>query len=144
MTSQSTYTKTGWDELERNSPVDRPASYEHPWPSNKGYDSRDYDPKLGCKHIAFCVDRIAPGESGMHHRHADAEEIHFLVSGTCQMMIDDEVIEVKELEAVRVPPEVRRSFYNHSDQDAVWLVMGAPMDEFLEEDLKSFREANGY
>lgn len=142
--SHAKYTKVGWDELPSNVPVERPAHYQHPWPSNTGYDSRDYDPRLGCEHVAFCIDRIAPGQSGMHHRHAEAEEIHVLIEGTCQMMIGDEIIEVKELEAVRVPPEVRRSFYNNTDDDAVWLVIGAPMDEFLEEDLKSFREANGY
>lgn len=143
-TTSANYTKVGWDELPDNIKVPRPATYVHPWPTDKPYVSRDYDNVLGCDHIAFCLVRIGPGQSGQHHRHAEAEEIHLLIRGKCQMLIDDEVVDAKELDAIRVPAPVNRSFHNNSDQDAWWIVMGAPMDEFREEGLGMFNAANGY
>ncbi len=143
-TVKPSYTKVGWDELPDNGKVPRPASYVHPWPTDIPYKSRDYDNVLGCEHIAFCLVRIGPGESGMHHRHAEAEEIHLLIKGNCQMMVDDEIVDAKELDAIYVGPSVDRSFSNNSDADAWWVVMGAPVDEFREEGLGAFHAANGY
>ena len=147
-TANASYTKVGWDELPNNVKVSRPGTYRHPWRTDVqtpgSYESRDYDNVLGCEHIAFCLDRIAPGQSGMHHRHAQAEEIHLLIKGSCQMMVGDEIVDAKELDAIWVPPHVDRSFFNNSDEDAWWIVMGAPVDEFREEGLEMFRAANGY
>lgn len=129
----ATYTKVNWDDLV-NASVPRPEGYEdrHPWPTNTPYVSRVYSGRLGCEHVAFTIAHLEPGQSGEHHRHREAEEMHVLLRGNCQMMIGDEIVEAKELDAIRVPPEVYRSFHNHSDKECWWLVMAAPVGEFLE------------
>lgn len=120
-----------WDDLVDAS-VPRPEGYEHPWSTNNPYVSRVYSGRLGCEHIAFSICRVGPGQSGEHHRHKRAEEIHVLLRGQCQMRIGDEIVEAEQLDAIRVPPDVYRSFHNDSGEDCWWLVMAAPVGEFLE------------
>jgi mannose-6-phosphate isomerase-like protein (cupin superfamily) len=130
-TTDASYTRAGWDDL-HNANVPRPVDYVHVWPTNQPYVSRVYSGVLGCEHFAWTIPRIGPGQSGEHHRHVEAEEIHVLLDGHCQMMLDDEVVEAKPLDAIRVPAHVYRSFHNHSDRDALWFVMAAPVHEFFD------------
>jgi mannose-6-phosphate isomerase-like protein (cupin superfamily) len=44
------------------------------------------------------------------HRHKQAEEIYVVLSGGGRMRLDDEIVDVGELDAVRVAPEVKRAF----------------------------------
>jgi mannose-6-phosphate isomerase-like protein (cupin superfamily) len=49
------------------------------------------------------------------HRHNEAEEIYVVLSGGGYMKLDDEVIELETMDAVRVAPEVTRAFEAGSD-----------------------------
>jgi mannose-6-phosphate isomerase-like protein (cupin superfamily) len=138
------WSKVSWDDLPDNAKVPRQRTYRHPWPTDVPYVSRDYDERLGCEHIAFCIDRVGPGQSGQHHRHATAEEVHVLLKGEGQMMIGNTIVEARPYDAIRVPPGVYRSFNNLGSSDAWWLVIGAPVDEFRESGLVSYFAANGY
>src|SRR5215471_3946594 len=44
------------------------------------------------------------------HRHAKAEEIYVVLSGAGRVKLDDELVELTPLDAVRVSPGVARSF----------------------------------
>ena len=44
------------------------------------------------------------------HRHREAEEIYVVLSGSGQVKLDDEFVELAPLDAVRVAPGVARSF----------------------------------
>ena len=44
------------------------------------------------------------------HRHGKAEEIYVVLSGAGQVKLDDELVELSPLDAVRVSPGVARSF----------------------------------
>jgi mannose-6-phosphate isomerase-like protein (cupin superfamily) len=44
------------------------------------------------------------------HRHGKAEEIYVVLSGSGQVKLDDELVELAPLDAVRVSPGVARSF----------------------------------
>src|SRR5213080_5165562 len=53
------------------------------------------------------------GSKGSYgHRHNTQEEIYFVISGKLQFKLDDEVVEVGPLTAVRIAPEVVRSVWN--------------------------------
>jgi mannose-6-phosphate isomerase-like protein (cupin superfamily) len=43
------------------------------------------------------------------HRHAEAEEIYVVLSGSGQVKLDDEIHEVGEMDAIRISPAVGRS-----------------------------------
>jgi mannose-6-phosphate isomerase-like protein (cupin superfamily) len=44
------------------------------------------------------------------HKHQRAEEVYVVLAGSGRVKLDDEVVELQTLDAVRVAPEVTRSF----------------------------------
>ena len=70
--------------------------------------------------------RLAPGfRIPFGHRHSEQEEIYVVIRGGGRMALDDEVIELRELDAVRVPPEVSRAIEGGPD-GIEYLAYGAP------------------
>lgn len=66
---------------------------------------------LGARQTGVSHFRLLPGKrSPFVHRHAAAEEIYVILGGTGRMKLDDEIIDVRTLDAIRVPPEVARAF----------------------------------
>ena len=54
---------------------------------------------------------VKPGRrSAIAHRHDEAEEVYVIVAGSGRMKLDDDVIEVKAMDAIRVAPSVTRAF----------------------------------
>ena len=53
--------------------------------------------------------RIKPGSEAFAHRHGEAEEIVLMLSGSGRIKLDDELIELVGLDAVRVSPGVTRA-----------------------------------
>ena len=47
---------------------------------------------------------------GFAHRHDDAEEINVVISGGGRVKLDDEVQEIRALDAIRISPKVTRQF----------------------------------
>jgi quercetin dioxygenase-like cupin family protein len=55
--------------------------------------------------------RLRPGKrSPFTHRHARAEEIYVILRGRGHVKLDDQLTEVRPLDAIRVAPEVARAF----------------------------------
>lgn len=124
-------TRASWEDLPPVRP-ERPPSYVHPWPTDDPYESRVYSGALGCKHFAFAVAQIKPGQSGTHRRYKDIEELCVLLDGRCQVMLDDVASDLKQFDAVRIPPHVARSFYNNTERDCLLVLMGAPVQEYAD------------
>jgi quercetin dioxygenase-like cupin family protein len=61
------------------------------------------------------------------HKHDEAEEVYVVIAGSGRMKLDDEIIEIAELDAIRVAPEVVRAFESGPDGIRV-LAMGARHD----------------
>src|SRR5262245_25634826 len=96
------YSRANWDDLPNNPKSPRQPDYAHPWPTDDATDvmSRDFDEALNCQHLSMVLLRMGPGQSGTHHRHATAEELHFLIDGRCQVMVEDEVFEARRFDAI--------------------------------------------
>lgn len=62
--------------------------------------------ETGVSHFRLLADKRSP----FMHRHHAAEEIYVILSGTGRVKLDDEIVEVGPLDAIRVPPEVARAF----------------------------------
>jgi mannose-6-phosphate isomerase-like protein (cupin superfamily) len=55
--------------------------------------------------------RLKPGKrTPFGHRHDDAEEVYVVLGGDGRLKLDDEIIEVGTLDAIRVAPGVTRAF----------------------------------
>jgi mannose-6-phosphate isomerase-like protein (cupin superfamily) len=73
--------------------------------------------------------RIKPGKrQGFAHRHADAEEVYVVLAGFGRMKLDDVIIAIERLDAIRVSPTVTRSFEAGPDGIEV-LACGARRDD---------------
>lgn len=135
MANEAEHTNVGWEGLPDYDMGILPD--DHPWPKRENLQLRVYSKPLRCEHMAFSIGRVGPGESVSHHRHKESEEIYVLMQGRAQIRIGDEVFEAKQFDAYRVPAHIYRSVYNHSDEECWWMFMGAPIDEYLEnEDYK--------
>jgi mannose-6-phosphate isomerase-like protein (cupin superfamily) len=81
---------------------------------------------LGLEKSGMSYQRLAPGfRVPFGHRQKEQEEFYVLVSGSGRAKLDDEIVEVKQWDAIRVPPEVMRCFEAGPDGAEV-LAVGAP------------------
>ena len=72
--------------------------------------------------------RLKPGQRNpFGHKHEDAEEVYIVIGGSGRMKLDDEIIEVETLDAIRVSPEVIRAF-EAGDEGIEVLAVGARHD----------------
>jgi mannose-6-phosphate isomerase-like protein (cupin superfamily) len=72
--------------------------------------------------------KLNPGQRmPFGHKHDVAEEIYIVVAGSGRMKIDDEIIEIVELDAVRIAPEPGRCF-EAGDEGITLLAVGARHD----------------
>jgi mannose-6-phosphate isomerase-like protein (cupin superfamily) len=72
--------------------------------------------------------RLKPGKrTPFGHKHEDAEEVYVVIGGSGRMKLDDEIIAVSRLDAIRVSPEVIRAFEAGDDGIEV-LAVGARHD----------------
>jgi len=68
-------------------------------------------PELGCETTGFAFHRVHPGKrQGFAHRHDAAEEVHVVLRGSGAVHLDGERVELAPLDALRIAPEVTRSF----------------------------------
>ncbi len=76
---------------------------------------------LDAQQVAF-THRLMPPRSGgkgsYGHRHKTQEEIYFVISGTLQFKLGDDIIDVPGGTTVRVAPCVTRSIWNDGPGDA--------------------------
>jgi mannose-6-phosphate isomerase-like protein (cupin superfamily) len=71
---------------------------------------------LGARQTGVTHFRLLAGKrSPFAHRHEAAEEIYVILAGTGRLKLDDEIIDVRTLDAIRVQPDVTRAFEAGSD-----------------------------
>jgi quercetin dioxygenase-like cupin family protein len=73
--------------------------------------------------------RHTGGKGSYGHRHKTQEEVYLVVSGRLEFKLDDEVVEVGPLTAVRCAPGVVRSVWNESDEDAQLVIVSNRIDD---------------
>ena len=72
--------------------------------------------ELDAETIGLALHVLKPGKrSAFGHRHEQAEEIYVVVSGGGRVRLDDAVVDVGELDALRVAPRVTRAWEAGAD-----------------------------
>jgi quercetin dioxygenase-like cupin family protein len=70
--------------------------------------------------------RLEPGyRAPFGHTHSQQEEVYVILSGSARVAVDDEVVELGELDAVRIAPEVIHGMEAGPDGAEI-LAFGAP------------------
>jgi mannose-6-phosphate isomerase-like protein (cupin superfamily) len=86
----------------------------------KHMESRD----LGISHWRYAPNMRNPGS----HSHGEQEEAYVVISGSGRARLDDEIVDLKPFDVLRVAPEVVRGFES-GDQGLELLAVGGPRPE---------------
>ena len=86
----------------------------------KHLDSRD----LGISHVRYAPNLRSP----MAHSHREQEEAYVVVSGSGRVLLDGEVVELRQWDVVRLAPEVVRAFEAGPDGLEI-IAVGGPKPE---------------
>jgi len=87
---------------------------------------------IGAEQVALTHRRMPQhtGSKGSYgHRHKTQEELYFVLSGKLQFKLNDEVVEVRAREAVRVPPQTWRGVWNDEPEDAELIIVSTRISD---------------
>ena len=95
----------------------------------KGIEGRFGRGPMGARDVGVSHWRYAPGfRSTMGHRHREQEEAYLVISGSGEMMLDGDVIELGQWDLVRVTPTTVRAFAAGPDGMEI-IAVGGPKPE---------------
>src|ERR671939_240419 len=81
---------------------------------------------LELEHSGISYQRLAPNfRLPFGHKHKNQEEVYVLVSGSARVKLDDEVVDLKPFDAVRVAKDTMRGF-EAGPEGAEVIAIGAP------------------
>jgi quercetin dioxygenase-like cupin family protein len=82
---------------------------------------------VGASQVVFGITNFPPGARHELHRHPNAEEVEYLISGSGTAYVGKDAIELGPGEAVFVPRDTHHGFENTSDAEVVmaWCYAGA-------------------
>jgi mannose-6-phosphate isomerase-like protein (cupin superfamily) len=91
-----------------------------------GLEARFASKPLELERSAVSYQRLAPGfRAPFGHKHKEQEELYLIVGGSGRIKLDDEEIEIRKWDAVRIPPATMRGL--EAGPDGLELVaFGAP------------------
>jgi mannose-6-phosphate isomerase-like protein (cupin superfamily) len=93
----------------------------------------DYLERTGSENMGARLWRMPPQSANTLHKHIRAEEFYFVLEGTGRMRVGDETLTVPKYGGVHVRPEQLRQVFNDTDEEVLWLIIGAPEElEFLQ------------
>jgi len=83
---------------------------------------------LDAEYTGVSHHRVKPGKrQGFAHKHDQAEEVYVVLKGSGRIKLDDEIVEVGALDAIRVSPGVIRTF--EGGPDGIELIAFGPRHE---------------
>jgi mannose-6-phosphate isomerase-like protein (cupin superfamily) len=81
---------------------------------------------LGLEQAGVSLQRLAPGyRIPFGHRHRTQEELYVILAGGGRIKLDDEVVELRRWDAVRIPPQTMRCI-EAGPEGLELLAFGAP------------------
>ena len=81
---------------------------------------------LGLEQSGISYFKLAPNfRVPFGHRHAEQEEIYLVLSGSARVKLEDDIVELSSMDAVRIPRSTMRGF-EAGPEGAEILAFGAP------------------
>ena len=93
----------------------------------------DYLERTGSGNMGARLWRMPPRSANTLHKHLRAEEFYFVLEGTGRLRVGDETLTVPKYGGVLVGPDQLRQVFNDTDEEVIWLIIGAPEElKFLQ------------
>ena len=103
------------------------AAEAHWRPSNQtGVPNTDLAKQLDAQTLGARMWRLAPGQTSTCHRHRRQSELYVLLEGTGRMRVGEELLTLRPKSAVLVDPGTVRQVFNDTQDEQLWLIVGAP------------------
>jgi mannose-6-phosphate isomerase-like protein (cupin superfamily) len=80
-----------------------------------GIEARFGRAHLDSEHLGLSYFRYGPGVKAPGHRHREQEEGYVVVGGSGRVKLDEEIIDLRPWDAIRVSPNVVRAFEGGPD-----------------------------
>ena len=94
------------------------------WVSPTPISPTSWAPKRSAR--GFGVSRR--GRRRRRHRHLAQHELYVVLEGTGRVRVDGELLTLSPHSALLVEPDSLRQVFNDTDADALWLMVGAPVE----------------
>jgi mannose-6-phosphate isomerase-like protein (cupin superfamily) len=93
----------------------------------------DYLERTGSENMGARLWRLPPHSANTLHKHIRAEEFYFVLEGTGRIRIGEETLTLSKYGGVLVGPDQLRQVFNDTEEEVLWLIIGAPEElEFLQ------------
>jgi len=89
----------------------------------------DFLERTGSEILGARLWRLPPRSANTLHKHVQAEEFYFVLEGVGRMRVGEETLTVPKYGGVLVGPEMMRQVFNDTDNEVLWLIVGAPENE---------------
>jgi mannose-6-phosphate isomerase-like protein (cupin superfamily) len=86
----------------------------------------DFLERTKSKNLGARLWRLPPNSANTLHKHIRAEEFYFVLEGVGRIRIGDETLTVSKHGGVLVGPDQLRQVFNDTEDDVLWLIVGAP------------------
>lgn len=98
-------------------------------PSNQmGVMNTDLAKQHGATALGGRFWRLEPGQASTRHRHVEQDELYVVIEGTGRIRVGDELLTLPPLSTLHVEAATVRQVFNDTDETALWLVVGAPVE----------------
>ena len=92
----------------------------------------DYLERTGSENMGARLWRMPPQSANTLHKHIRSEEFYFVIEGTGRLRVGDETLTVPKHGGVLVGTDSLRQVFNDTDEEVLWLIIGAPEEtEFI-------------
>jgi uncharacterized cupin superfamily protein len=93
----------------------------------EGVEARFPKRDLGLEKVGVSYQTLVPNlRQSFGHRHAEQEEVYVVLSGSGRVKVEDDIVELKERDVIRIAGEAMRQFEAGPDGLA-YLAIGAPL-----------------
>jgi mannose-6-phosphate isomerase-like protein (cupin superfamily) len=93
----------------------------------------DFLERTGSENLSARLWRMPPKSANTLHKHIRQEEFYFVLEGTGRLRVGEETLTVPRHSGVLVGPSQLRQVFNDTDEEVLWLIVGAPEElEFLQ------------
>jgi uncharacterized cupin superfamily protein len=93
-----------------------------------GVLNTDLAKQLQAGHLGARLWKLRPGQASTRHRHRAQEELYVLLEGSGRARVAGEILTLEPLGALSIDPGTVRQLFNDTEDDQLWLVVGAPQE----------------